>query len=490
MIQRYGIYEIVLSRTIDAASNPFVDVTLSAAFTQRNRVVHVDGFYDGDGIYRIRLMPDQTGEWTYATHSNLPDLDDQHGSFIVGPAAPGQHGPVRVANATNFAYDDGAPYSPIGTTCYVWNHQGDGLEERTLATLATAPFNKIRMCVFPKHYDYNHNEPGFFAFEQTASGFDWTRFNPAFFQRLEKRIAQLGALGIEADLILFHPYDRWGFSHMDRATDECYLRYIVARLSAFANVWWSFANEYDLMPAKSMQDWDDYFRLVQTSDPAQHLRSIHNCRGFYDHAKPWVTHCSIQSSDLHRAAEWVGQYGKPVVFDECCYEGNINHGWGNITAQTMVHRFWDGFTRGAYVGHGETFMHPDEILWWAKGGDLHGQSPTRIAFLRRVIEDAPAGHIVPIDIHWDVACAGIPGEYYLFYFGNRQPSFRVLPLPADRRFTIEVIDTWEMTLTELPGTHSGDTRVELPARSNIALRVRRSGERGRRGEGEKRWEGA
>ena len=95
MIQRYSIYEIVFSRSIDAASNPFVDVTLSAAFAQRNRMVHVDGFYDGDGIYRIRLMPDQTGEWTYATHGNLPELDDQHGSFIVGPAAPGQHGPVR-----------------------------------------------------------------------------------------------------------------------------------------------------------------------------------------------------------------------------------------------------------------------------------------------------------------------------------------------------------------------------------------------------------
>ena len=36
-------------------------------------------------------------------------------------------------------------------------------------------------------------------------------------------------LGIEADLILFHSYDRWGFSEMDAETDDRYLQYVVAR---------------------------------------------------------------------------------------------------------------------------------------------------------------------------------------------------------------------------------------------------------------------
>jgi hypothetical protein len=301
---------------------------------------------------------------------------------------------VSVRSQFHFVYADGAPYIPVGTTCYVWNHQRDALEECTLETLKTAPFNKLRMCVFPKHYDYNQNEPVYHPFEGAPIGngtrWDFTRFNPVFFQHLESRIGDLLKLGVEADLILFHPYDRWGYSTMDRATDERYLRYIVARLAAYRNVWWSFANEYDLMPAKTMQDWDRLFQLVQECDPYQHLRSIHNCREFYDHAKPWVTHCSIQSSDLARAAEWRKLYRKPVVFDECCYEGNINHGWGNIPAQEMVHRFWEGFARGGYVGHGETYVHPEDILWWSKGGALHGQSPQRIAFLRRIM-DQPKG---------------------------------------------------------------------------------------------------
>ncbi len=36
------------------------------------------------------------------------------------------------------------PYHPVGTTCHVWHLQGDELEAQTLATLKTAPFNKLR----------------------------------------------------------------------------------------------------------------------------------------------------------------------------------------------------------------------------------------------------------------------------------------------------------------------------------------------------------
>lgn len=40
------------------------------------------------------------------------------------------------------------------------------------------------------------------------------RFNPKHFQHIEDCIQKLAALGIEADIIVMHPYDRWGFSKM------------------------------------------------------------------------------------------------------------------------------------------------------------------------------------------------------------------------------------------------------------------------------------
>lgn len=454
--------------------NPFKDVDLSAEFKYKNKIMHTDGFYDGNGLYKIRFMPDKTGTWTYTTKSNIAELNSKEGTFQCIEASNENHGPVRVKNNYHFSYEDGTSYSPFGTTCYVWNHQGDELENKTLETLKTSPFNKIRMCVFPKHYNYNHNEPVYYPFEGSLeNGFDFERFNPQFFNHLEKLIYALRELKIEADLILFHPYDRWGFSTMTSETDDFYLKYIVARLSSFRNIWWSFANEFDLMKAKTTLDFDRFFNIVQERDPYQHLRSIHNCRGFYDHGKPWVTHCSIQHSNLSLTTEWRELYKKPVVIDECCYEGNISSTWGNITAEEMVNRFWEGFARGGYVGHGETYHSDDEILWWAKGGILHGKSPERITFLRKIIEEAPKEGLETAYIGKDCKTASGKGtEYFLAYLGNSQAIYKDLVLPEGKKYTIEVIDAFNMTINPIDGTFEGNCRVYVPSKPYIALRIK------------------
>ncbi|MEA3407327.1 MAG: DUF5060 domain-containing protein [Chloroflexota bacterium] len=473
-VEQWDILETTLDGPEDG--NPFTDVTVAAQFTHKHRVVHVDGFYDGEGVYRVRFMPDTVGEWRYTTRSNHPALDGISGEFVCTPPSPDNHGPVSVADTYHFAYADGTPYYPVGTTCYVWNHQGKELEEQTLDTLQETPFNKLRMCVFPKHYRYNRNEPVYHPFQRAGSGeWDFARFNPAFFQHLEQRVQNLRDLGIEADIILFHPYDRWGYAHLAPEIDERYLRYVVARLAAYRNVWWSMANEYDLMEDKSMRDWDRFFRIVQESDPYQHLRSVHNCRTFYDHSKPWVTHLSVQSSDLEKTDTWRAQYKKPVVVDECKYEGNIPNRWGNMPPQEMVRKCWEGTVRGGYVGHGETYLHPEDILWWSKGGTLHGQSPPRIAFLKEILEAGPACGLDPVQgiVDTGFPCASKGKEYYLTYCGVLQPAAIPFSMPEEHTYKADVIDTWEMRMTEVEGTFSGEFSIDLPGKPYMAVRLRK-----------------
>ena len=471
-VEQWTPYEVSL-RGPDSG-NPFLDVRFGAEFRHGHRTVAADGFYDGDGNYRVRFMPDSPGEWTCQTRSNRPELAGKAGRFVCTPAKPGNHGPVTVRHTWHFGYADGAPYFPVGTTAYAWIHQGDELEEQTLATLRGAPFNKIRMCVFPKDYVYNRNEPPRYPFARDAAGNqDYARFNPEFFRHLEKRVRQLMQAGIQADLILFHPYDRWGYSKMPAEADDRYLRYTVARLAAFRNVWWSMANEWDFMKEKKLSDWDRFFRIVHESDPYQHLRSIHNGAVLYDHAKPWVTHASIQSADFDKTEEWLRTYKKPVIFDECQYEGDIPRRWGNISAREMVRRFWLGTARGACVGHGETYLHPRDILWWSKGGVLHGESPKRIAFLRRIIEEGPDNGINPLpNQKYPVACR--EGQYYLFYFDLHQPAEMEFDLPAGVNFRAEIIDPWEMTITALAGTYTGKFTLKLPGKPYQAVRLRRA----------------
>jgi hypothetical protein len=58
--------------------------------------------------------------------------------------------------------------------------------------------------------------------------------------------------------------------------------------------------------------------------------------------------------------------------------------------------------------------------------------------------------------------------------GNRQSARWQIDLPEDARFTVEVIDAWEMTITPLEGTHSGRCEIPLPGKPLVALRIRKA----------------
>lgn len=454
MVERWGIYEITLNGP--DTGNPFVDVELTAEFKNENNTFIPHGFYDGNGIYKIRFMPNKVGEWSYTTKSNITELDNKSGQFTCVEPTRENHGPIQIHKDFYLQYADGTPYHQFGTTCYAWTHQEEAMEEQTLETLQNAPFNKLRMCIFPKDYVYNKNEPLYYPFEgKPLTDWNFSRFNPEFWQHFEKRVQDLLDLGIEADIILFHTYDRWDFENMEAENDDRYIRYAVARLAAYRNVWWSLANEYDIMPSKEKSDWDRFFQIIRDHDPYQRLRGIHNCRGWYDHAKPWVTHTSIQTSNMAQGIRYRSQYGKPVIYDECKYEGNIPHGWGNINAQEMVQRFWSGTLSGCYVGHGETYEHPDDLLWWSKGGILRGESPARIAFLKEFMADAPSfDTLEPIGDDTGRYILAKKGEYYLVY--SAEPQDIIVELSGDQPYKIDAVDTWNMKILPIGTAQAGE----------------------------------
>src|SRR4029450_12439094 len=158
---QWGLLEGALRGPSDG--NPFVDVELSAEFRCESSSWTVGGFYDGNGGYRLRALAEEEGVWQFVTTSTAPALDGVRGEFTVGPATPDAHGPVRV-DGFHFRYADGTRYRPWGTTAYAWNHQNEQMQAATLDTLAASPFTKLRMCLFPKHFYYNADEPLRFPF--------------------------------------------------------------------------------------------------------------------------------------------------------------------------------------------------------------------------------------------------------------------------------------------------------------------------------------
>lgn len=495
-VERWGVFEVAVKGP--AEGNPFTERIFSGTFRGKNEEKRVAGFYDGEGVYKLRFMPGFEGEYSYTTEGNFPEAESS-GTFTVTAPGEGNHGPVRVVSEVHFAYEDCTPYYSMGTTCYAWAHQPEEVHQKTLAELDKGYFNKMRFCVFPKHYIHNFKDPVTFPYEGTPvdnSGlseetftyqvdfspnhWDFTRFNPEHFRRIERCILELQERGIEADIIVMHPYDRWGFSAMSREADDLYWKYVIARFAAYRNVWWSLANEYDLMFRKTLEDWEHYADLLCKLDPYDRLRSIHQCIKFYDHSRPWITHCSLQRQDLYRHVEYTDEYrvkwGKPIVWDEIAYEGNIDMGWGNISGQELTRRFWEAGLRGGYAGHGETFVDEEnDILWWSHGGELHGESPARIRFLHEILCQTPGYGLKRGEGMFDEV-VGVPEErkysdgYEIHYYGFGRPGFRDFIKPEGERWKAEIIDTWEMTVTDC-GVHSGKFRIALPGKEYMAVRL-------------------
>ena len=492
----------------------FVHCNIRAEISDGRNSVNVKAFYVGGGTYKIRFLPKTAGDYTYhLLNTSEYEIAETTGQFTVEAAEENTHGMV-IAERHHFRYEDGTVYYPFGTTVYAFSHQDDTVTEATFASLEKAPFNKIRMCVFPKDYNYNKNEPLYYAFEKTEDNrWDVNRPCFAFWDNLEADIARLGDMGIEVDLILFHPYDRWGFSRLTQEENFTYLDYLLRRLSAYPNIWWSLANEYDLcLAVKSLEDWESLEEYVAANDPYHHLLSNHNCFVPWDFTRKNVTHVSYQTKRLGDVPMFYDKYQKPIVIDECCYEGNLPEFWGSISAREMTARFWRVMTSGGYCTHGETFLDPEhDVIWWAKGGQLHGESPARIAFLKELIYSLPSpveplidgllGIVnLPPDQRGDTSNGSMmfqslikavermtPEEKqvffaleycykghcgedaYLYYYDTRTCAKDTLHLPSDKTYKLELIDTWAMTRETIMETASGDVTIALPGREWIAV---------------------
>lgn len=494
-----------------AQKNNFSEVNISATFTGKDTTISVQGFYDGNNTFIVRFMPSKIGIWKYTTQSNIAELNNKKGEFECVKAQGNNHGMVKVSDIYNFKYADGKQYFPLGTTAYAWTHMTNDVQEMTFKTLKNSGFNKIRMGVFPKNYDLVKEEPQLYPYlikstKKDSSGkevkiWDFTQFNPVFFQHLEKRIDDLKVLGIEADLIIFHPYDkgRWGFDEMPMEANLQYIKYLTARLSSFRNIWWSMANEYDYVKSKSDADWITLTKAVVKNDPYRHLCSIHGSTGrYFDYWRPEFTHVSIQDEAPvmnYGAAPIVRNiYNKPTIFDEVGYEGNLKHRWGRYSGEEMNHLIWMGLIGGTYVTHGESYMFNDlrDTIFWAKGGELKGTSWKRISFIRNILEAANAP-IEQADISRDSKIATTGKGVYFIYFGKEINEKWLFNLPnknanfekpkKGNRYKVEVIDTWDMTIKEVPTVFEvGDVndyrlydkdlkQVRLLLKPYIALRI-------------------
>ena len=159
---------------------------------------------------------------------------------------------------------------------------------------------------------------------------------------------------------------------------------------------------------------------------------------------PEFTHVSIQDEapvlSSTASATLRKIYRKPVICDEVGYEGNLPYRWGRLSPQQMTCFILNGLLGGIYVTH-----------------------PLEMADISRDLVTSTAGP-----------------DYYLVNMGKDVKGFWTFNLPVknadynklqkNKRFKVEIIDVWAMTVTEYPVIfdHRG---VRIPDAPYIVLRI-------------------
>ena len=62
-------------------------------------------------------------------------------------------------------------------------------------------------------------------------------------------------------------------------------------------------------------------------------------------------------------------------------------------------------------------------------------------------------------------------HWYLYYYGFFKMMYRNYTLPQGKKYKIELIDTWNMKIKELPDIYEGKIRICLGGKQYMAVRM-------------------
>lgn len=508
-------------------TNPFRDAALVGEFISPSGNTNVlDGFHDGDNTWRLRFAPDEEGEWTYLLRGEGVEIF-QRGKLRCTSAR--SHGVVRVdpKNPYAFAHADGSPFLPMGDTCYGLFDDSPitpELREAYLKTRRTQRFNFVRMTV--GHSEARARTNGlYWAWGGTAQKPDLDRFNPEFFRAFDDLLRQLRGQGMNVELILLNFYRR-PFTDTNlwtAARERLWLRYVLARYSAFQNVFlWTIANEYETHPDGRYRldfpgdvEWAKATaRFIKTNDPHRHLVTVHpvvsaSRRGESPRAPidpPWrigeffgdepAIDVLSQQTGAHDAGAvwdeqlrcWTGdsrtlvdslradrRFKKPVLNTENGYE----YLRGDPTSKQQVHHTdkvrrsaWRIVCAGGYfaagfhgtIGHSDVWNRIDPTNHYSfilrdEGAAAH------LARLSEFFSALPYSRMEPfVGITGDAVALAEPGKCYVTYLprgGTTRLSFRVPGLKLTARwFNPRDGSTTEIGEVEIKGDREFTTPTE------------------------------
>lgn len=358
-IRQYGVFEAVFTAQKDYPDPLAQEVTVVFS-GPAGELERTPAFWDGGRTWRVRFSPERTGLWRYrvqAPDSGDAGLHNQSGAFRVAPAAGSndleRRGPPRLSpDRRYFVHGDGTPWFWLGDTA--WNGallSTDEEWQRYLKDRAEKGFTAIQM-VMTQWRAGRADELGQTAF----SGTDQIQINPAFFQRMDRKVRAVNQQGLVAACVLL-----WALTSKDRESPGEVLpehqaimlaRYMVARYGAHGVIW-ILGGDGDYRGEKA-ERWKTIGRAVFPENRARRPVTLHP-RGMQDpwtdlKNEPWLDFLMYQSGHGNNAKkwEWNATQGcaagwrleppRPVVDGEINYEAHIDYHTKQPISEAQVRR--------------------------------------------------------------------------------------------------------------------------------------------------------
>jgi hypothetical protein len=399
-------------------ANPLYDLrAFSATFTSpTGRTLRRHGFWDGGDRFKVRFAPDEPGEWTYRTHSSdtgNAGLHGRTGTFTCEPPRSPlplfRHGALqRSPGRHHLIHADGTPF--FFTACTAWNGALKSTDEEWdtyLAHRAQHHYNVIQF-VTTQWRGAEQDARGEVAF--TGSG--RIALNPAFFQRLDRKVDRINDHGLIAAPVLLWALPTGAGRHLSPGyhlpEPEAILlaRYLVARYGGHQVIWFlggdgKYVGEYE-------QRWKTIGRAVFDGEDgrdhpglvAQHPQGSSWIGEVY-RDEAWLDLVGYQSSHSNgqRVVDWINKGPmatlwprlppRPLINLEPNYE-EINF---RITAEDVRNAsWWSVFaTPPAGITYGANGIWP----WIQREGELienHGNPGGKGPSTWRRSIDFPGSH--------------------------------------------------------------------------------------------------
>lgn len=318
--------------------NPFRDAALVGEFVSPSGKTNIlDGFHDGEDVWRLRFAPDEEGEWSYLLRGEGVEILQRGRLRCTAARTRGFIG-RHPDNPYAFAYADGTSFFPMGDTCYGLFDDSPitpELREEYLRTRRAQRFNFVRMTVGHSEARAATNQ-AYWAWGGTAQKPDLDRLNPRFFHAFDGLIRQLRSNEMNVELILLNFYRR-PFTDTNLwtgARERLWLRHLLARYGAFDHLFlWTIANEYETHPdgryrldfPADVQWAKATARFIKTNDANRHLVTVHpvisasrrgeSPRAPYD--PPWRIGGFFGDEDaIDVLSQQTGALGDGLVWDE------------------------------------------------------------------------------------------------------------------------------------------------------------------------------